>query len=339
MTTKRIIYSIFWVHILLSFCWWALHICLPADLRMEPLFDTLLYYGMLCTLPIWLYPIGKVIRKSFNYNEILGVLVIILMSVIVLVCGVVGLFVFSIDGPKAVWYKDKTHIITDGYASQVCSFFVCDRGVIVDKVKSQGFTGDSPIIPDSAQWKFYDQWGALIAWSDNKLDEGRGMKAYNLFITDSLLYKRHQKEVLNLRKSYLMKERNYVLNGHLSCYGRSLPNYEFEYNTRTRMMSVDGGGFDSKTDVSFKLSQEANDSIVAFIHQHPEEYIDHDEDVEHYGQGDVCVWLDVNRRTVFDCDNSDFAHMPVPFQNIIRLFANKHVRGRDLLQVVDNIHH
>ena len=45
--------------------------------------------------------------------------------------------------------------------------------------------------------------------------------------------------------------------------------------------------------------------------------------------------LDVNRRTVFDCDNSDFAHMPVPFQNIIRLFANKHVRGRDLLQVVD----
>lgn len=84
---------------------------------MEPLFDTLLYYGMLGTLPIWLYPIGKVIRKSFNYNEILGVLVIILMSVIVLVCGVVGLFVFSIDGPKAVWYKDKTHIITDGYAS------------------------------------------------------------------------------------------------------------------------------------------------------------------------------------------------------------------------------
>lgn len=161
------------------------------------------------------------------------------------------------------------------------------------------------------------------------------MKAYNLFITDSLLYKRHQKEVLNLRKSYLMKERNYILNGHLSCYGRSLPNYEFEYNTRTRIMSVDGGGFDSKNEVSFKLSQEANDSIVAFIHQHPEEYIDHDEDVEHYGQGDVCVWLDVNRRTVFDCDNSDFAHMPAPFQNIIRLFANKHVRGRDLLQVVD----
>ena len=174
-----------------------------------------------------------------------------------------------------------------------------------------------------------------MAWSDNKLDEGRGMKAYNLFITDSLLYKRHQKEVLNLRKSYLMKERNYVLNGHLSCYGRSLPNYEFEYNTRTRMMSVEGGGFDSKNEVSFKLSQEANDSIVAFIHQHPEEYISYNEEVEHYGQGDVCVWLEVNRRSVFDCDNSDFAQMPAPFQNIIRLFANKHVRGRDLLKVVD----
>ena len=205
MTTKRIVYSIFWVHILLSFCWWALHICLPADLRMEPLFDTLLYYGMLGTLPIWLYPIGKVIRKSFNYNEILGVLVIILMSVIVLVCGVVGLFVFTIEAPKTVWYEDKNHIITNGYAS-VGSFFVCDRGGIVNKVRYTELLRESPIIPDSAQWKFYDQWGVLIAWSDNKLDEGRGMKAYSLFITDSLLYKRHQKEVLNLRKSYLMKD-------------------------------------------------------------------------------------------------------------------------------------
>ena len=302
---------------------------------MEPLFDTLLYYGMLCTLPIWLYPIGKVIRKSFNYNEILGVLVIILTSGLVLVGGLVGLLVFTFSGPRSVWYKDKTHIITEGYVLSKYSFFVCDRGGIVDKVEYAGNVGDSPIIPDSAQWKFYDQWGVLIAWSDNKLDDDRGMKAYSLFVTDSLLYKRHQKEVLNLRKSYLMKERNYILNGHLSCYGRSLPNYEFEYNTRTRIMSVDGGGFDSKNEVSFKLSQEANDSIVAFIHQHPEEYIDHDEDVEHYGQGDVCVWLDVNRRTVFDCDNSNFAHMPAPFQNIIRLFANKHVRGRDLLQVVD----
>ena len=305
---------------------------------MEPLFDTLLYYGMLGTLPIWLYPIGKIIRKSFNYNEILGVLVIILMSVIVLVCGVVGLFVFTIEAPKTVWYEDKNHIITNGYAS-VGSFFVCDRGGIVNKVRYTELLRESPIIPDSAQWKFYDQWGVLVAWSDNKLDEDRGMKAYSLFVTDSLLYKRHQKEILNLRKSYLMKERNYVLNGHLSCYGRSLPNYEFEYNTRTRIMSVEGGGFDSKNEVSFKLSQEANDSIVAFIHQHPEASINYDGDVEQYGQGDVCVWLNVNRRTVFDCDNSDFAQMPAPFQNIIRLFANKHVRGRDLLKVVDNIHH
>ena len=334
MTTKRIVYSIFWVHILLSFCWWALHICLPADLRMEPLFDTLLYYGMLGTLPIWLYPIGKVIRKSFNYNEILGVLVIILMSVIVLVCGVVGLFVFTIEAPKTVWYEDKNHIITNGYAS-VGSFFVCDRGGIVNKVRYTELLRESPIIPDSAQWKFYDQWGALIAWSDNKLDEGRGMKAYSLFVTDSLLYKRHQKEVLNLRKSYLMKERNYILDCHLFCYGSSLPNYEFEYNTRTRIMSIDEGGFVSKNKVSFKLSQETNDSIVTFIHQHPEASINYDGDVEQYGQGDVCVWLEVNRRSVFDCDNSDFAQMPVPFQNIIRLFANKHVRGRDLLKVVD----
>ena len=334
MTTKRIVYSIFWVHILLSFCWWALHICLPADLRMEPLFDTLLYYGMLGTLPIWLYPIGKVIRKSFNYNEILGVLVIILMSVIVLVCGVVGLFVFTIEAPKTVWYEDKNHIITDGYAS-VGSFFVCDRGGIVNKVRSKGRLRDSPLIPDSAQWKFYDQWGVLVAWSDNKLDDDRGMKAYSLFVTDSLLYKRHQKEILNLRKSYLMKERNYILNCHLLCYGSSLPNYEFEYNTRTRIMSIDDDGIDFKNKISFKLSQEANDSIVTFIHQHPEAYINYDGEVEHYGQGDVCVWLEVNRRTVFDCDNSDFAQMPVPFQNIIRLFANKHVRGRDLLKVVD----
>ena len=338
MTTKRIVYSIFLLHILLCFSWWILHMCLSDDLQLNVVLDSILYYGMLCTLPIWLYPIVRVIKKTFNYNEILGVLAIILISGIVFVVGFIGLLLFTIEAPKTVWYEDKNHIITNGYAS-VGSFFVCDRGGIVNKVRYTELLRESPIIPDSAQWKFYDQWGVLIAWSDNKLDEGRGMKAYSLFVTDSLLYKRHQKEVLNLRKSYLMKERNYILNGHLSCYGRSLPNYEFEYNTRTRMMSVDGGGFNSKDEVSFKLSQEANDSIVAFIQQHPEEYIDHDEDVEHYGQGDVCVWLDVNRRTVFDCDNSYFAHMPVPFQNIIRLFANKHVRGRDLLQVVDNIHH
>ena len=334
MTTKRIVYSIFLLHILLCFSWWILHMCLSDDLQLNVVLDSILYYGMLCTLPIWLYPIVRVIKKTFNYNEILGVLAIILISGIVFVVWFIGLYLFTIEAPKTVWYEDKNHIITNGYAS-VGSFFVCDRGGIVNKVRYTELLRDSPIIPDSAQWKFYDQWGVLVAWSDNKLDEARGMKAYNLFITDSLLYKRHQKEVLNLRKSYLMKERNYILNGHLSCYGRSLPNYEFEYNTRTRIMSVDEGGFDSKNEVSFKLSQEANDSIVTFIHQHSEEYIDHEEDVEHYGQGDVCVWLDVNRRTVFDCDNSDFAQMPVPFQNIIRLFANKHVRGRDLLKVVD----
>ena len=58
--------------------------------------------------------------------------------------------------------------------------------------------------------------------------------------------------------------------------------------------------------ISFKLSQESNDSIVTFIHQHPEASINYDGDVEQYGQGDVCVWLEVNRRSVFDCDNSDF---------------------------------
>ena len=334
MTTKRIVYSIFLLHILLCFSWWILHMCLSDDLQLNVVLDSILYYGMLCTLPIWLYPIVRVIKKTFNYNEILGVLAIILISGVVFVIGFIGLYLFTIEAPKTVWYEDKNHIITNGYAS-VGSFFVCDRGGIVNKVRYTELLRESPIIPDSTQWKFYDQWGVLVAWSDNKLDEGRGMKAYSLFVTDSLLYKRHQKEVLNLRKSYLMKERNYVLNGHLSCYGRSLSNYEFEYNTRTRIMSVDEGGFDSKNEVSFKLSQEANDSIVAFIHQHSEEYIDSDEEVEHYGQGDVCVWLNVNRRTVFDCDNSDFAQMPVPFLNIIRLFANKHVRGRDLLKVVD----
>ena len=335
MTTKRIVYSIFLLHILLCFSWWILHMCLPDNLRLNVVLDSLLYYGMLCILPIWLYPIGRVIRKSLNHNKLLGVLVIILSSVVVLVGGFIALLVFTFSGPKSVWYKDKTYVITEGSALSIYSFFVCDRGGIVDKVKYKGFTGGSPLIPDSAQWKFYDQWGVLMAWSDNKLDNTRRMKAYSLFVTDSLLYKRHQKEILNLRKSYLMKERNYILDCHLLCYGSSLPNYEFEYNTRTRIMSIDDDGVDFKNKISFKLSQEANDSIVTFIHQHPSASINYDGDVEHYGQGDVCVWLEVNRRSVFDCDNSDFAQMPVPFQNIIRLFANKHVRGRDLLKVVD----
>ena len=193
MTTKRIVYSIFLLHILLCFSWWILHMCLSDDLQLNVVLDSILYYGMLCTLPIWLYPIVRVIKKTFNYNEILGVLAIILISGIVFVVGFIGLLLFTIEAPKTVWYEDKNHIITDGYAS-VGSFFVCDRGGIVNKVRSKGRLRDSPLIPDSAQWKFYDQWGVLVAWSDNKLDEDRGMKAYSLFVTDSLLYKRHQKE-------------------------------------------------------------------------------------------------------------------------------------------------
>ena len=175
MTTKRIVYSIFLLHILLCFSWWILHMCLSDDLQLNVVLDSILYYGMLCTLPIWLYPIVRVIKKTFNYNEILGVLAIILISGIVFVVWFIGLLLFTIEAPKTVWYEDKNHIITDGYAS-VGSFFVCDRGGIVNKVRSKGRLRDSPLIPDSAQWKFYDQWGVLVAWSDNKLDEDRGMK-------------------------------------------------------------------------------------------------------------------------------------------------------------------
>ena len=80
MTTKRIVYSIFLLHILLCFSWWILHMCLSDDLQLNVVLDSILYYGMLCTLPIWLYPIVRVIKKTFNYNEILGVLAIILIS-------------------------------------------------------------------------------------------------------------------------------------------------------------------------------------------------------------------------------------------------------------------
>lgn len=165
-------------------------------------------------------------------------LVIILSSVVVLVGGFIALLVFTFSGPKSVWYKDKTYVITEGSALSIYSFFVCDRGGIVDKVKYKGFTGGSPLIPDSAQWKFYDQWGVLMAWSDNKLDKARGMKAYSLFVIDSLLYNRHQKEILNLRKSYLAKEQNYILKGFLSYGGGSIPAYQFRYNTKTRIMTV-----------------------------------------------------------------------------------------------------
>ena len=61
--------------------------CLSDDLQLNVVLDSILYYGMLCTLPIWLYPIVRVIKKTFNYNEILGVLAIILISGIVFVVG------------------------------------------------------------------------------------------------------------------------------------------------------------------------------------------------------------------------------------------------------------
>ena len=80
-------------------------------------------------------------------------------------------------------------------------------GGIVDKVKYKGFTADSPVIPDSAEWKFYDQWGVLMAWSDNELDKARGMKAYSLFVIDSLLYNRHQRKSLTYVSRILQRNR------------------------------------------------------------------------------------------------------------------------------------
>ena len=334
MTTKRIVYSIFLLHILLCFSWWILHMCLSDDLQLNVVLDSILYYGMLCTLPIWLYPIVRVIKKTFNYNEILGVLAIILISGIVFVVGFIGLLLFTIEAPKTVWYEDKNHIITDGYAS-VGSFFVCDRGGIVNKVRSKGRLRDSPLIPDSAQWKFYDQWGVLMAWSDNELDKARGMKAYSLFVIDSLLYNRHQKEILNLRKSYLAKEQNYILKGFLSYGGGSIPTYEFGYNTKTRMITVYKWGGYYQEGNRIRLSKEANDSIITLIRQHPEAQVRDDNYYDRYGKGKMCSSLEVNNRTIFECVESDFSRMPTPFRNIMRLFASKDVQGRDLLQVVD----
>ena len=334
MTTKRIVYSIFLLHILLCFSWWILHMCLSDDLQLNVILDSILYYGMLCTLPIWLYPIVRVIKKTFNYNEILGVLAIILISGIVFVVGFIGLLLFTIEAPKAVWYEDKNHIITDGYAS-VGSFFVCDRGGIVNKVRSKGRLRDSPLIPDSAQWKFYDQWGVLMAWSDNKLDKARGMKAYSLFVIDSLLYNRHQKEILNLRKSYLAKEQNYILKGFLSYGGGSIPAYQFRYNTKTRIMTVsewDGYYLEGNR---IKLSKEANDSVITLIRQHPEARVRDGEHRDRYGKGKMCSSLEVNNRTIFDCVGSDFSRMPAPFRNIMRLFASKDVQGNELLLSLD----
>ena len=82
------------------FSWWILHMCLPDNLRLNVVLDSILYYGMLCTLPIWLYPIGRVIRKSLNHNKLLGVLVIILSSVVVLVGGFIASACFHFSGPK-----------------------------------------------------------------------------------------------------------------------------------------------------------------------------------------------------------------------------------------------
>ena len=260
---------------------------------------------------------------------------IILSSVVVLVGGFIALLVFTFSGPKSVWYKDKTYVITEGSALSIYSFFVCDRGGIVDKVKYKGFTGGSPLIPDSAQWKFYDQWGVLMAWSDNKLDKARDMKAYSLFVIDSLLYNRHQKEILSLRKSYLAKEQNYILKGFLSYGGGSVPAYKFRYNTKTRIMTVsewDGYYLEGNR---IKLSKEANDSVITLIRQHPEAQVRDGEHYDRYGKGKMCSLLEVNNRTIFDCVESDFSHMPAPFRDIMRLFASKDVQGRDLLFSLD----
>ena len=309
--------------------------CLPDNLRLNVVLDSLLYYGMLCTLPIWLYPIGRVIRKSLNHNKLLGVLVIILSSVVVLVGGFIALLIFTFSGPRSVWYKDKTHVITEGSASSKYSFFVCDRGGIVDKVKYKGYLVGLPLIPDSAQWKFYDQWGVLMAWSDNKLDKARDMKAYSLFVIDPVLYNRHQKEILNLRKSYFAKEQNYILKGFLSYGGGSIPAYEFGYNTKTRTMTVYKWGGYYQEGNRIRLSKEANDSIIALIRQHPEAQVREGEHYDRYGKGKMCSSLEVNNRTIFDCVGSDFSRMPTPFRNIMRLFASKDVQGNELLLSLD----
>ena len=293
MTTKRIVYpSSYYTSYYASVGGYCTCVC-QINLRLNVVLDSLLYYGMLCTLPIWLYPIGRVIRKSLNHNKLLGVLVIILSSVVVLVGGFIALLVFTFSGPRSVWYKDKTHVITEGYALSKYSFFVYDRGGIVDKVKYKGFTADSPVIPDSAEWKFYDQWGVLMAWSDNKLDKARDMKAYSLFVIDSLLYNRHQKEILNLRKSYFAKEQNYILKGFLSYGGGSIPAYEFRYNTKTRIMTVsewDGYYLEGNR---IKLSKEANDSVITLIRQHPEARVRDGEHYDRYGKGKMCSSLEV----------------------------------------------
>ena len=73
------------------------------------------------------------IRKSLNHNKLLGVLVIILLSGIVIVGGFVALLSFTFSSPRSIWYKDKTHVITESSALSKYSFVVCDRGGILDK--------------------------------------------------------------------------------------------------------------------------------------------------------------------------------------------------------------
>ena len=84
-----------------------------------------------------------------------------------------------------------------------------------------------------------------------------------------------------------------------------------------------------------KLSKSENDSIITLIRQHPEAQVREGEHYNRYGKGKMCSSLEVNNRTIFDCVESDFSHMPTPFRDIMRLFASKDVQGRDLLFSLD----
>ncbi|MES5168063.1 hypothetical protein ABVC73_06005 [Prevotella melaninogenica] len=72
-----------------------------------------------------------------------------------------------------------------------------------------------------------------------------------------------------------------------------------------------------------KLAKSENDSIITLIRQHPEAQVRDDDYYDRYGKGKMCSSLEVNNRTIFDCVESDFSHMPAPFRNIMRLFASK----------------
>ena len=309
--------------------------CLPDNLRLNVVLDSLLYYGMLCTLPIWLYPIGRVIRKSLNHNKLLGVLVIILSSVVVLVGGFIALLVFTFSGPRSVWYKDKTHVITEGYALSKYSFFVYDRGGIVDKVKYKGFTADSPVIPDSAEWKFYDQWGVLMAWSDNKLDKAQDMRLIVFLLSTPYYIIGIKRKSLTYVSRILQRNRIISSKGFFHMEEALFPPIIFRYNTKTRIITVsewDGYYLEGNR---IKLSKEANDSVITLIRQHPEARVRDGEHRDRYGKGKMCSSLEVNNRTIFDCVGSDFSRMPAPFRDIMRLFASKDVQGNELLLSLD----